>query len=334
MKVKKIKSNNYLFNIFIILLLIILIICMYLFTNKSNTNTINKIDKIDIKNKKSIEIVVSRYNEDLKWTLESPFNKYKYIVYNKGDNENYVKTNVLRSYNIKNQGKCDHTYIYHIVHNYYNLSEIVVFLPGCIDAYFKYKKAKLLLEQIENNNEAYFIIDYECETNVLDEFYYFKVDDYKSMTQSNLEKNDSITFRKSKIRPLGKWYEQNFDYDIKHVSLFGIMSFNKKDIYSHDKSYYFNHMRSLEGAINDELSHYYEKSWEAVIYPLNNTYILNYTNSITKITTKILVNYIKYYKDKYVMDLSSTPLSGPILWNIVYFINAHTYFSYNIYKNK
>jgi hypothetical protein len=93
-------------------------------------------------------------------------------------------------------------------------------------------------------------------------------------------------------------------------------------------------MRSLEGAINDELSHYYEKSWEAVIYPLNNTYILNYTNSITKITTKILVNYIKYYKDKYVMDLSSTPLSGPILWNIVYFINAHTYFSYNIYKNK
>ena len=74
----------------------------------------------------------------MNWTTTAPFNKYKYIVYNKGDNEDYNKTNVLRSYNIKNQGKCDHTYLYHIVHNYHNLSEIVVFLPGCLDVYFKY----------------------------------------------------------------------------------------------------------------------------------------------------------------------------------------------------
>ena len=234
MKVKKIKSNNYLFNIFIILLLIIIVICIYLYTKTSNTiDKIKKIDKIDkrnIKNKKSIEIIVSRYNEDLKWTLESPFNKYKYIVYNKGDDENYEKTNVLKSYNIKNQGKCDHTYFYHIVHNYYHLSDIVIFLPGCLDIYFKHNKAKLLIELIEEHNEAFFIVEYESSTSLFNEFYYYQMEEYKSMSQSNLEKDGNIGLTKSKIRPYGKWYNQNFNFDIQKITLFGIFSFNKKDI--------------------------------------------------------------------------------------------------------
>ena len=41
---------------------------------------------------KNIDIVISRYNEDLKWTLEEPFNEFQYIVYNKGDNEEFEKT--------------------------------------------------------------------------------------------------------------------------------------------------------------------------------------------------------------------------------------------------
>ena len=32
----------------------------------------------------NIEVVVARYNEDLSWTLEEPFNKFQYTVYNKG----------------------------------------------------------------------------------------------------------------------------------------------------------------------------------------------------------------------------------------------------------
>lgn len=39
----------------------------------------------------NIDIVVSRYNEDLKWMNEYPFNKFQYIVYNKGVNENFCK---------------------------------------------------------------------------------------------------------------------------------------------------------------------------------------------------------------------------------------------------
>ena len=330
------KSKSYLFNIVILVIFIIIILLIYLYFNKSsnkNRNDINDKNGINNTNKKSIEIVISRYNEDLNWTTKAPFNKYKYIVYNKGDNEEYNKTNVIKSYNIKNQGKCDHTYFYHLVHNYHNLSEIVIFLPGCLDVYFKYNKAKLLLESIETYNEAFFVIDYQSTSNILDDYYYYRIDDYTSMTQSNLEKNDVVKFRKSKVRPFGKWYKQNFDFDIKNVSLFGIFSINRKDVYNHDKQYYYKHMQSLEGVVMPELGHYYEMSWEAIFYPLNNTYLLKYTNSITNSTSQLLVSYIKYYKEKYSMDLTASPILGPALWNCIYFINKYTYLQYDIIAN-
>ena len=327
------KNNVLTLFLFFIICIVSILIIMYSYKNSKYNNT--NINTPTLNSSNTIEFVISRYNEDLSWTTEYPFNKYKYIVYNKGgNNDNYVKTNVLHSYKIKNEGKCDHTYLYHIVHNYEKLSDIVVFLPGCInECYFKFTKTKILFELIKKYNEAFFIVDYYTKSNILDEYYYFKVDNYKSMSKSNLVKNENIDFRKSKIRPFGKWYEINFHYNIQHISLFGIMSINKKDIYNHEKQYYYKFMKSLEGAINDELSHYVEKSWEAIFYPLKNTYLLYYTNSITNITSKIITNYIKLYKDKYALDLSSSPLTGPLFWNLIYFINRNTYLNYNITKN-
>ena len=84
-------------------------------------------------------------------------------------------------------------------------------------------------------------------------------------------------------------------------------------------------MKSLEGAINDELSHYFERSWEAIVYPINNTYKLNYTNTITNFIQKTFVNYIKEKKNNYTLDFSSMPIIGPPYWNFIYFINKITY---------
>ena len=314
------KKNLYILSFLVIIIAIYLI---YYFLHKSNKkNNVNS----DISSpKKSIEIIISRYNEDLKWTLEYPFNKYKYIVYNKGDNDEYEKTNVISSINLINQGKCDHTYLYHMYHHYYQLSDIVVFLPGCLNEnYFKVEKAKLVLELIEIHNEAFFIADYKSNNNILDDIYYFKLDNYKSMSKANLEKNDDVTFRKSKIRPFGKWYKNNFDYNIQHISLFGIFSLSKIDIHNHNKSVYFKYMRSLEGAVNDELSHYFERSWEAIVYPMKNTYILNYTNVVTNLIFFYFIKYSKYKKNEYSLDQKSIKV-GPTYWDIVYFVNRYTH---------
>jgi hypothetical protein len=40
---------------------------------------------------------------------------------------------VKKIVNLPNVGKCDHTYLYHIINNYNNLSKILVFLPGSIN---------------------------------------------------------------------------------------------------------------------------------------------------------------------------------------------------------
>ena len=39
----------------------------------------------------NIILVIARYNENLDWLTEEPFNKYNSIVYNKGINDNFNK---------------------------------------------------------------------------------------------------------------------------------------------------------------------------------------------------------------------------------------------------
>ena len=95
---------------------------------------------------KSIKIIISRFNEDLSWMRENPFNKFRYIVYNKGINEQFEKCNVDEIVNLPNIGKCDHTYLYHIVNNYDNLNDINVFFPGCLNIEFKKNEAKQILK--------------------------------------------------------------------------------------------------------------------------------------------------------------------------------------------
>jgi len=312
---KNIQKYKLLLNLFIIIVLMIIIFFIYKISSNVFASPNNS--------KKSIEIIIARYNEDLKWTLEPPFNKYKYIVYNKGDNEEYEKTNILSTFNIKNEGKCDHTYLYHIYQNYNQLSDIVIFLPGCLNEnYFKTAKATLLLNLVEKFQEAFFIVDYKSNGNILTDLYYFKLDDYSSLSKANSEKNEGIRFRKSKIRPFGKWYQSNFDYQIQNVSLFGIFSFNKMDIYNHSQKDYFRYMSSLEGAINDELSHYYERAWEAIVYPMKYTKVMNYTHNITSWLWLFYTINLKYNKHK-LNKYKSSPLHI-FYWNFIYFINIHS----------
>ena len=126
--------------------------------------------------KNNVEIVISRYNEKLEWLNEDPFNKFEYIIYNKGDNDNFVKTNVKNIIKLPNIGRCDHTYLYHIVNNYNNLSNIIVFFTGSLNIKVKKKKAISILNNIINSNytEAYFKCKYY--TSVKTHFENFKLE--------------------------------------------------------------------------------------------------------------------------------------------------------------
>ena len=258
--------------IYYIIIIIIITLIFFIINNYYFTDIIENFE-VDLN--RNIDIVVARYNEDLKWTLEKPFNQYKYIVYNKGDNDNFEKSRVKDIINLPNIGKCDHTYLYHIISNYDNLSDIVVFFPGSIDVDYKKKIGYRILKEIELKNTAIFIS--LNESDIQKKQYNFTLDTYRTTYSANQAKNSESLLKKSDIRPFGKWYENKFgNLKIDCLIYFGIFSIHKNDIIQHPKSRYENLIIDLSDHSNPEVGHYFERSWCAIFHPFNDTYVIKY----------------------------------------------------------
>lgn len=78
-------------------------------------------DILDEKDKNYLEIVVSRYSENINWTKK--YNNF-ITLYNKGEDE------IENSISLENIGREGHTYLYHIINNYDNLAGYTCFLQG------------------------------------------------------------------------------------------------------------------------------------------------------------------------------------------------------------
>jgi len=222
------------------------------------------------------EIIISRYNESLDWITSEPFNQYNLIIYNKGQNSNFNKPdNVKKIVDLPNVGKCDHTYLYHIVENYDNLADITIFLPGSCEMDYKNTKAKKLLNIIQEHNNAVFLYD-TISPNIKNDFYDFSLNDWITSNTTNKQINPESSLELSKIRPFGKWYEDIFgEITIQYMTYFGIFSVSKKDILQHPKEYYENLISQLNRSSNPEVGHYFERAWVAVFYPMNSTIFIS-----------------------------------------------------------
>jgi hypothetical protein len=75
------------------------------------------------------DFIISRYNEDVRWTR---FLQGNIIIYNKGKNNINIniERNNIKIINIYNIGREGHTYLYHIINNYDNLKDKTIFLQG------------------------------------------------------------------------------------------------------------------------------------------------------------------------------------------------------------
>jgi hypothetical protein len=221
-----------------------------------------------------VEIIISRYNENLNWTLEHPFNIFNYIVYNKSINNDFEKKYVSKIIELNNVGKCDHTYLYHIVKNYDNLKKITVFFPGSIDMPTKKNKAiKILNNIIESNYTTAYFIGKNIKTSLSHEFKDFKMDNYVTSYPNNKLMNDKNLIndecQKCNIRPYDKWYRYFFGKTIvKWYTYMGIFSIDKKDIIHHSIDRYKILLEIVSLSINPEVGHYIERSWCAIFHPL------------------------------------------------------------------
>ena len=250
-------------------LLIILTIIFYLALYNNEYFIDNNIDN-------NIELVISRYNEDLSWINDDLFNKYAHIIYNKGTNNNFVTNSLTKNIiNLKNVGRCDHTYLYHIIQNYDNLADITIFLPGSINMDYKYTKTKMLIDEIEKHNDTVFV-GYRYN-NVVEELYNFKLNEWSASNKTNLKLNAESTLHLASIRPFGLWYKSKFgDLKINYVSYWGILGISKRDILQYPKSYYIDLISELEISSNPEVGHYIERSWNAIFFKSKNVKYIDY----------------------------------------------------------
>ena len=227
--------------------------------------------------KYSVEIVVSRYNEDLSWINEYPFNQFEYIVYNKGDNDHFEKNNVKQIIQLENIGRCDHTYLYHIIQNYENLSNIVVFFTGSLkNNRLKKNTAITILQNIMNSHykNAYFAGVYH--KNLKQHYKNFTLDYYSCSDPENYQKNSENVLQKCRLRPYGLWYTYFFGDTISHWStLGGIFSIDKRDIIQHPVTRYQHLIETVNKHSNPEAGHYIERSWGTIFFPLKYTQKIN-----------------------------------------------------------
>jgi hypothetical protein len=220
----------------------------------------------------NLEIIVSRFNEDLSWTQETPFNLFQYIVYNKGTNENFVKTNVKQIINIENVGRESHTYLYHIIENYHKLSNILVFFPGSLNLDFKKDKAKIIINNIIKSKYSRAYLAGHYHENIKEAFNDFLLDNWKSTDTQNFLLNNELTLKKSEIRPYGKWYTYFFgNIQANWTTMCGIFSIDKRDIIQYPVNRYQLLIQTVNNHSNPETGHYIERSWCAIFYPLKHT---------------------------------------------------------------
>lgn len=225
-------------------------------------------------NNQNVEIVVARYNENLNWLNEYPFNQFVYTVYNKGINQEFNKTNVSKIIDLPNVGRCDHTYLYHVVENYNNLAPITVFFPGSIDCMeAKKNNAIRILENIKKYKKAIFL-GTNCG-NVKTHFDTFTLDNWHCSNSVNRELHPESILSPAIIRPFGNWFKYHFgNISVKYYCIHGILSIHKFDIIKHPLIRYQNLINTLNKSSNPEVGHYIERSWAAIYHPLLFTKII------------------------------------------------------------
>jgi hypothetical protein len=229
--------------------------------------------------KKSIDIVISRYNEDLKWILDTQISRYTsypaytttIYIYNKGKSP-FTPPPILgcrvHVINLENVGRCDHTYLHHIIAKYDDLANVTIFLPGSAD--WSYKLSKTIFTV----RKAYETLDTAMACQKFPEgvhvaYRNFMLDEWKSSNEQNAAMNMENKLGKSEIRPFGKWYQHEFgNLFIDTICFNGLMAVSKKHIRNRPVDFYKRIIKYVDHHHNPEAGHYVERSWCAMFHPL------------------------------------------------------------------
>lgn len=206
--------------------------------------------------KQKFQIVIAKYNEDIKWLF--PFKDIT-IIYNKGINN--INMDRFETIRLPNIGRESHTYLYHIINNYDNLADKTIFLQGSI------------IDHKIFNLEDYFkdddfigkldILKLDKLKNKIEHYGKWKID-YKNgdMKICNYTPYDWIT------KIIGIDIQNNIDINIDFINVVWGANFavSKRLIHSKPKEFYENIIRYIDYHKNPEEGHFLERSWYIIFH--------------------------------------------------------------------
>jgi hypothetical protein len=219
---------------------------------------------------RTIDLVIAYYKENLDWLKEyKDIQFHKVYIYNKGPNKApEVHLNVpIIEIKLENIGRCDHTYLYHIIENYNNLADITIFSPG--STRLPHKKAQFDFVAKKTNETKQTVFKGVYYNNVVKDNYDFQLEKWRSSNKNNNDGDEKSKLALANIRPFGKWYENHFsNIHIHMINYFAIFSVSKEHIKHHSLEYYKQLIKEFPNHSNPEVGHYFERAWVAVFDPI------------------------------------------------------------------
>lgn len=231
-------------------IIIILILCIFIY--------------LLINRRKKVQVVISRYNEDVSWLSKPPYNKYPIILYEKGPSRhlNCLLPDCERVL-LPNVGRCDHTYLYYIITHYDCLPDKVIFIPGSIRLPHKTSAVNYLFDIIEDDDALSGHFKRQADYDLKSGIYDFMLDNWSASDPENTRINNETELQKSAIRPFGKWFEHHFSKEKQIYGFWymGIFAATRDRIQRHPIEVYQRLIREVETHSNPEVGHYIERTW-------------------------------------------------------------------------
>jgi Protein of unknown function (DUF3431) len=230
----------------------------------------------------SCDFVIAKYKEDLKWLQDYDKPEYKFrnvYLYNKNEEDNAKSAADLGcilnrkdciKINLANEGRCDHTYLYHIIHNYNNLADVTIFTKGSSDLFRERKKLPFVVKKVfQTHNTVFSVVRVDTAVGHVHESGFTM-----SRYRASHPKNGGLDFRSTEMkpaspRPFGLWFKKHFpDISVYNISHAGVMAISRSHIHQYPVTYYEALIKELEGHPNPEVGHYFERAWLAVFHPI------------------------------------------------------------------
>jgi len=117
--------------------------------------------------RKHSSIVIAKYNEDISWADKYICNKY---IYSKNDDDKPCIKPPHHLIKLRNFGRESQTYFHHIVENYHNLTNNVLFLQG--DPFDDYPRDEKRIERLLTNDSLTFVRQIGYEVDLYHNYYW------------------------------------------------------------------------------------------------------------------------------------------------------------------